>query len=571
MEACHGCGKENPLDVRFCHWCGIPLRTSSTTGHLPPQMLLQNGRYLITELLGQGGMGAVYKALDLNMLQKAVAIKEMSQKGLFGRELQEAIQAFTQEAKLLASFSHHSLPRIYQQFEENGRRYLVMEFIEGMTLEQYLENWRQTGKQIPVEQILDIGIQLCVALDYLHTQTQPVIFRDLKPSNCMLTPQGKVYLIDFGIVRLFKPGQVKDTVALGSPGYAAPEQYRKATSPRSDIYSLGAILHQLLTGDDPAHTPFHFKPLALSISMLEDLVMSMVEVDEFQRPASMKRVQKVLQSVAQELPVSKMQGGYRQKMREVDVVSSIRPVDIYVLISPAVRDQQIWKSMQDQLGILINAIPNVRIRYSDALSQQVADIRSAAIENADLILILLSEDFLSSSVCMVDAERAIEQTRAHGVRVQSLLLRACAWQKTSLAHVPLVYPDAIAHLNLYAQEQCILEVARSICVQIASLVLTGKRDGPMNLLQWLLWRLYRNDGNHSPYFVVEQYVLKYIRPSGHAGALFRLFHRWTGHAIADYSIGTRSSTRLAELLHIIAPTCTVPEDVQGIAMRERPG
>jgi serine/threonine protein kinase, bacterial len=303
MDVCLTCGKENQVNARFCHWCGVPIVIDGVTGRLPAQKSLAHGRYLIMELLGQGGMGAVYKAQDLQA-QRVVAVKEMSQNGLSGQELQDAIMAFTREAELLAALNHRSLPQVYEQFEEHGRRYLIMEFIQGVTLEQYWENYRRQGRPIPVEHILAIGIQLCAVLDYLHMQQPPLIFRDLKPDNSMLTLQGQVYLIDFGIARLLKPGQVKDTVALGSPGYAAPEQYRQTTSPRSDIYSLGAVLHQLLTGDDPAQTPFHFKPLSINMPMLEELVMSMVEDDEAQRPATMKQVQKMLQRIGQKLPAS---------------------------------------------------------------------------------------------------------------------------------------------------------------------------------------------------------------------------------------------------------------------------
>src|SRR5437763_5963833 len=109
---------------------------------------------------------------------------------------------------------------------------------------------------------MEIGLLLCSVLEYLHTRQPPVIFRDLKPANVMLTTSGRVDLIDFGIARHFKPGRAKDTMPFGSPGYAAPEQYGKAqTTPRTDIYSLGVILHQLLTGDDPSLTPFCFAPL----------------------------------------------------------------------------------------------------------------------------------------------------------------------------------------------------------------------------------------------------------------------------------------------------------------------
>src|SRR5258708_20220721 len=132
-----------------------------------------------------------------------------------------------------------------------------MEFNEGETREEHLRKLKD--RKLPVEKVLDIGVQLGNVLEYLHMRQPAIIFRDLKPTNVMLTVYGHVYLIDFGIALHFKPGQAKDTTALGSTGYAAPEQYGKAqTTPRADIYALGATLHQLLTGEDPADTPFQF-------------------------------------------------------------------------------------------------------------------------------------------------------------------------------------------------------------------------------------------------------------------------------------------------------------------------
>src|SRR6266699_3917283 len=137
-----------------------------------------------------------------------------------------------------------------------------MDFIEGETLENHLNKASQG--YLSVQDALDIGSQLCSVLDYLHTRNPPIIFRDLKPSNVMRTPEGQLYLIDFGIARIFKQGQSRDTVALGSPGYAAPEQYGRAQStPRNDIYSLGATLHHLLSGRDPSESPLVFPPLQL--------------------------------------------------------------------------------------------------------------------------------------------------------------------------------------------------------------------------------------------------------------------------------------------------------------------
>src|SRR5690242_10052855 len=119
MIVCSTCGKENQINARFCNWCGEVMPSGSLTGRLPSQALLNNERYRVIQLLGQGGMGAVYKALDLHAQQRVVAIKEMSQSGLSKQELQEAIASFTHEATLLAHLSHPSLPRIYQQFAEN--------------------------------------------------------------------------------------------------------------------------------------------------------------------------------------------------------------------------------------------------------------------------------------------------------------------------------------------------------------------------------------------------------------------------------------------------------------------
>lgn len=257
-------------------------------------------RYRVLAMVGKGGFGAVYKVADTQFGNRVLAIKEMSQSNLSTPELLEATDAFKREALLLANLIHPNLPRIYEQFSETGRWYLVMDFIEGQTLEAYLD---KTGGKLPVEKVLDIGIQLCSVLDYLHTRQPPIIFRDLKPANIMLAANGHIYLIDFGIARHFKPGQVKDTTALGSSGYAAPEQYgRQQTTQRADIYALGATLHQLLSGNDPSDSPFHFAPLQLRanpvLAGLETLIMQMLDMDVNKRPPSVASVRLALQRIA---------------------------------------------------------------------------------------------------------------------------------------------------------------------------------------------------------------------------------------------------------------------------------
>src|SRR3989440_32876 len=306
---CATCGTGNPPQAAFCFACGKPLQASavnpnpnSYTRLLVSNSLLHE-RYCIISQVGKGGFGAVYKAEDTLLGNRLVAIKEMSQSALSPQEVVTATDAFKREALLLASLSHPGLPHIYDQFFENGHWYLVMDFIEGETLDEHL--CKATARRLLVEEVLDIGIKLCTVLDYLHTRQPPIIFRDLKPANILLTPDRQVYLIDFGIARHFKPGQARDTIAFGSPGYAPPEQYGKAqTTPRADIYSLGATLHQMLTNSDPSDRPFRFAPIHLSPQLapsgLDRLIMQMLDMDESRRPASMSVVKQELQRFATE-------------------------------------------------------------------------------------------------------------------------------------------------------------------------------------------------------------------------------------------------------------------------------
>lgn len=269
---------------------------------------LLSGRYRILEQIGQGGFGSVYKAEDTAFGNRLVALKEMEQKGLSQEEITHAAADFKREALLLANLRHPHLPRIYDHFSHAGRWYLVMDYIEGETLEVYQQHVPadpHTGKrQLPVQEVLAIGIQLCLVLDYLHTRQPAIIFRDLKPANIMRTPDKHLYLIDFGIARHFKPGQSKDTIPLGSPGYAAPEQYgKKQTTPQADIYSLGVTLHQLLSGDDPTQAPFLLASLQVpgynpTYAKLAALIKQMTEIDEKHRPPAIPVVKAELENLA---------------------------------------------------------------------------------------------------------------------------------------------------------------------------------------------------------------------------------------------------------------------------------
>ncbi len=209
---CDVCGSVNRPQAQFCISCGQSLQElallrqhsgnaavdqGTLTGHLLPSHLLKQ-RYRILMQVGQGGMGAVYKAEDTQFGNRLVAVKEMHQNGLRPEEIVEATESFKREAMLLAGLLHPNLPRTYDHFFDRGRWYLVMDFIEGETLEEYLNKIPATGasrryapqgstRMLPVEEVLDIGVQLCTILHYLHTSQPPIIFRDLKPANIMLT------------------------------------------------------------------------------------------------------------------------------------------------------------------------------------------------------------------------------------------------------------------------------------------------------------------------------------------------------------------------------------------------
>ncbi len=320
MMYCDACGAANEPMAEQCFACqqtfveeniegvesaqspaanDIENSETATDSRLAPGTLLE-GRYKIVQEVGTGGFGSVYRAIDTLVANRHVAIKEIRLQGLKPNEVIDATDTFNREANILSELKHPNLPRIYDSFTAPEHWYLVMDFITGETLETYLD---KTGGRLLADEVLEIGIQLCTVLDYLHTRQTPVIFRDLKPTNIMITAYKQVYLIDFGAARYFKPGRTKDTIAFGSPGYAAPEQYgRSQTTARSDIYSLGATLHEALTGKDPGETPFKFTFTqgtgATIPADLEDLILRMVEMDASKRPASAKVVKEELQRIS---------------------------------------------------------------------------------------------------------------------------------------------------------------------------------------------------------------------------------------------------------------------------------
>jgi serine/threonine protein kinase len=257
MRTCDKCGFEGNRDAaQFCAECGEGLSSHA----LLSEGTVLHGRYRIVRTLGKGGMGAVYLVEDEKLFGKQWAVKELLERFVDAQDRAESVAQFQHEARILVGLRHPNLPQIIDAFEEEGRHYLVMEYVEGKTLEELME--KAAEGVIPEEQALRWAKQVCDVLDYLHSHDPPVIFRDLKPGNIMVTPEGQVKLIDFGVARLFDPSKGTDTLKMGTVGYAPPEQYagQGQTTPRSDVYALGATLYELVTGDSPEAHPFVFPP-----------------------------------------------------------------------------------------------------------------------------------------------------------------------------------------------------------------------------------------------------------------------------------------------------------------------
>ena len=230
------------------------------------------GKYEILTLIGKGGMSEVYLAIDKN-LNKQWAIKEVRKDVTDNFEVVR--QGLITETNLLKKLKHPNLPSIIDIIDTDETFLIVMDFIEGVTLSVYLED---NGPQ-PQEKVIGWASQLCDVLSYLHSRENPIIFRDIKPGNVMLKPNGDIVLIDFGIAREYKNQNSTDTVYLGTQGYAAPEQFggHGQTDARTDIYCLGATMYHLLTGHNPSEPPYEMYPIrhwneSLS-SGLEDIIL----------------------------------------------------------------------------------------------------------------------------------------------------------------------------------------------------------------------------------------------------------------------------------------------------------
>jgi eukaryotic-like serine/threonine-protein kinase len=268
---CPYCGIEQFERESFCEHCGsnmeLPATTTIAEGSLNTRLLipgarLQNDRYVIKKGLGQGGMGSVFLATDTRLARKLVVVKALMSDDMDPTRRQEDVRNFKHEVETLAHLDHPLIPSVTDHFQEGSHYCMVQEYVEGETLQARMDRFNQPMKEHVAlryaSEVLDI-------LDYLSQQVPAIVHRDIKPANIISGAKDRrAHLVDFGIARKDTPSSTrrKQTTALGTPGYAPPEQYQGNADPRSDLYALAATLHYLLTNRDPGeYVLFQYPPV----------------------------------------------------------------------------------------------------------------------------------------------------------------------------------------------------------------------------------------------------------------------------------------------------------------------
>jgi eukaryotic-like serine/threonine-protein kinase len=387
---------------------------------LQPGEILES-RYQIVSKLGEGGMGSVYLALDLRLSGKLWAMKLLE-------DVDEQSGSSAAEAEMLIRLQHPQLPHIVDYFMMPDRQIacVVMDYVAGTTLQDVFE---QNKRSIPIEQLMQYAKQLCDLLVYLHNQApQPIIYRDLKPSNVIVDPGGTVRLIDFGIARQFKTGQYADTIKIGTVGFAAPEQYTDAQSDaRSDLYSLGALMYYFLSGGF-----FYYlsqKPLSYYKTdipqLLSHLVWQLLQDNPNDRIQTAEEVSEKLKHLLFLTPSNPPfhEGNQAKKL-------SIEPISHKLIVIG---------SLYAGAGSTFTAITAARMLH-------LADIPHALVEhplgNPDLYMLLLGEKNAPKSYVFLSEEVLSEKNNT--ISGQTAQLDSKAWRTGRTTWVP-VHPDGFKH------------------------------------------------------------------------------------------------------------------------------
>ncbi len=301
---CRDCGFKNKDDANFCRVCGADLTPGITR-----KLFTLDDRYIIDSIINTGGMGAVYKGEDTR-LGGTVAIKKLVLDSSDPGENLYMARRFREEARILFHLHHTGLPKVTDYFTgkdpDTGRDalFLVMTYIRGRDLDSIIAE--QQGGGMPLDQVVDCMTAVLHILDYLHTQTPPVVYRDMKPSNIMMEDETRqIFLVDFGIAKQIRKPAVGTSI--GTRGYAPPELYQGMADPRTDIYGLGATIHHMLTGMDPqspSAVPFQFAPVT-DINprvprQLTDLLSRMLNINIARRPQSAQEVLDALEGISRQ-------------------------------------------------------------------------------------------------------------------------------------------------------------------------------------------------------------------------------------------------------------------------------
>lgn len=367
--------------------------------------MVLDGKYEILKEIGQGGMSIVYVAID-NRLNKQWAVKELKNDGT--QSVESLLKGIEREANILKKVDHPVLPRIVDIIDKDGTVYVVMDYIQGLALDKIL---KEEGAQ-PQEKVIEWAKQLASALDYLHSMNPPIIYRDMKPSNIMLQPDGRVKLIDFGTAKEYKVENIADTTALGTRGYAAPEQFGDAqghglykTDARTDIYCLGATIYHVVTGMNPCEPPYEMRPIrewnpALS-SGLENILLKCTQPNPNDRYQSCSELIYALEHYEE------LDNGYRKKQRSHLALwgGSVAAMLLCVGISIA-GYRGIQNNIQQDYRTLIEQANNYKINgdYKAASETYVKAITEVDGKESEAYL-----DLLSLYVNYMDAEDGLSR------------------------------------------------------------------------------------------------------------------------------------------------------------------